>query len=355
MTISSWTRALVVSATIILVGIIVMGVIWLLLRVGQIVLLVLLGGLLAVVLMPFVDMLDRRRSIPRPLAVLIAYVLLALVFGGIVYLIVPPLLAQGNQLAQGLPDIVQSLVGPNSLLTRTLEGLGISPSVAGLGGVSSQVQEVVKAVVSNAATIVRDVTTIAVGFIVILVIAFYLLNEGHRFQAGLRQVIPPQHREWAEFLQDSLVNAVAGYVRAQLTVALMVGVLAGLAASLIGVRFPLIIGLLAGLLELIPFFGPTIGAIPAVVIAIFQGPWLRVGLIVAAFVVIQQIESNIVGPRIMARRVGVHPLLVIISVLAGIELAGIWGAVFAVPTVAVLVTICQRIYQANREEQDVAA
>jgi predicted PurR-regulated permease PerM len=129
----------------------------------------------------------------------------------------------------------------------------------------------------------------------------------------------------------------------------MVGVLAGLASWLTGVRFPLIIGVLAGLLELIPFFGPTLGAVPAVIIAIFQGSWLRVGLIVLAFVVIQQVESNIVGPRIMARGVGLHPLLVIIAVLVGIELAGVWGALFAVPATAILVTVGRRVYRLNRD------
>ncbi len=129
----------------------------------------------------------------------------------------------------------------------------------------------------------------------------------------------------------------------------MVGVLAGLAAWIVGVRYPLIIGALAGLLELIPFFGPTLGAIPAVLIAIFQGSWLRVALIILAFIIIQQIESNIIGPRLLAHGVGLHPLVVIVAVLIGIEVAGVWGALFAVPATAVLVSVGRRVYQMNRE------
>ncbi len=182
-----------------------------------------------------------------------------------------------------------------------------------------------------------------------LVIAFYFLNEGHEFRARLDKLVPREHRGTAEFLQESAINAAAGYLRAQLAVAFMVGALAGLAAWATGVHFPLIIGLLAGLFELIPFFGPTLGAIPAVLIALFQGPPLRVGLIVAAFVVIQQIESNLIGPRIMAHGVGLHPLVVIVAVLIGIEVAGLWGALFAVPGAAILVAIGRHIYQISRD------
>ena len=146
-----------------------------------------------------------------------------------------------------------------------------------------------------------------------------------------------------------MISAVAGYARAQLTVAFMVGVLAGFSAWIIGIRYPLIIGALAGVLELIPFFGPTLGAVPAILIALFQGSWPKVILILVAFIIIQQIESNIIGPRLLAHGVGLHPLVVIVAVLIGIEVAGIWGALFAVPGTAILVSVGRRLYQMNRE------
>jgi predicted PurR-regulated permease PerM len=346
---SSWTRALVVSATVILVGLIVFGVIYLLARVGNIVLLVLLASLLTVLLMPVVDGLTRLRHMPRPLAVVLAYLALAVLFAAVLYAVIPPLVQQTNQLVQVLPGYFQALTAPDSPVTDALARFGVNATSSGFGNLGTQAQQVAEAVLSNIATVVKDITTVAVSIVVVLVIAFYLLNEGHTFRAKLDRLVPRDHRGTSDFLTDSAINAVTGYVRAQLLVAVMVGVLAGSSAWIIGVRFPLIIGLMAGVLELIPFFGPTLGAVPAVLIAVFQGSWPRVGLIIAAFIVIQQIESNIIGPRIMAHGVGLHPLVVIVAVLIGIEVAGIWGALFAVPGAAILVAVGRRLYRQNRD------
>lgn len=347
-----WTRTLVIFTTIILAGVILFGLVWLLSWIGNLVLLLMLASLLTVVLMPLVDLIERRTPIPRAVAVVISYVAVFSFFAGILYLIIPPLIVQGGQLAKGLPNIFQKLAGPNSVVNQIQSKLGFSIGSSGGSGqpnLGTEAQGLVTAVLSNLALVVRDATTVAVGFVVVLVVAFYLINEGHTFRAKLDEVVPREHRGTVDFVQESVINAVAGYVRAQLAVALMVGVLAGFAAWITGVKFPLIIGALAGLLELIPFFGPTLGAIPAVLIAIFQGSWLRVGLIVGAFIIIQQIESNIVGPRIMERGVGLHPLVVIVVVLIGIEVAGIWGALFAVPGMAILFTLGKRLYRLNRD------
>jgi predicted PurR-regulated permease PerM len=343
---SGWIRTLVVSSTIIVLAVILWGAIWLLSRISNLVLLLLLSGLMTVVLMPFVDWLEGWKPMPRALAVVIAYLCVLIVFGGIIYLVAPPLVDQANQLVKGLPDIVQRFTGPDSPLTDAMQRFGIDPSP---GALAAQAQQVASAILANIATLVRDVTTVTVGIIVVLVVSFYLLNEGHEFRARLDHVVPDEHRRKLEFLQESVVVAVGGYVRAQLTVALRVGVLAGFASWAVGIRYPLIIGVMAGVFELIPFFGPTLGAIPAILIALFQGDWIRLALIVGAFIVIQQLESNIIGPRIMAHGVGLHPLVVIVVVLIGIEVAGIWGALFAVPAAAVAVAIGRRLYRLNQE------
>jgi len=181
---SAWTRALIISATIILVGVIIVGVVWLLSWVRNILLLVLLAALLSSVLMPLVDWLGRFKAIPRPLAVLICYVGVLIVFGGLLSAVIPPLVDQANQLVQGLPDIFRRLTSPDSVLTQTLERFGINPSSSG-GSLGAQIQEVARAVLTNLATVVRDITTVAVGIIVVLVVSFYLLNEGHDFRAKL--------------------------------------------------------------------------------------------------------------------------------------------------------------------------
>ncbi len=296
-----------------------------------------------------VDWLERGRPIPRPLAVLVSYLAVLIVFGGILYLVIPPLVDQANQLVQGLPDMYRNLTAPDSTVRQLADRLGIDLTFSGQSNLGTQLQALARAVLTNAAVLVRDVTSTAVGIVVVLVVSFYLLNEGHDFRARLNGVVPERYHDTLDYFLEAIIGAVGGYARAQLAVAAMVGVLAGLAAWIVGVRYPLIIGALAGLLELIPFFGPTLGAIPAVLIAIFQGSWLRVALIILAFIIIQQIESNIIGPRLLAHGVGLHPLVVIVAVLIGIEVAGVWGALFAVPATAVLVSVGRRVYQMNRE------
>ncbi|MDE3077642.1 MAG: AI-2E family transporter, partial [Chloroflexota bacterium] len=138
------------------------------------------------------------------------------------------------------------------------------------------------------------------------------------------------------------------YLRGQLVVALMVAILAGLGSQLLGLHYAVVVGALAGLFELIPFFGPVLSAIPALLIALFQGPLLRFVAVLVLFIVIQQVESNIIGPRITGHAVGLHPLLVMFSILVGVELAGIWGAIFAVPVAGVAVAVVRKLYAINR-------
>lgn len=345
---SPWLRTLVVSGAILLVAVLICAALWLMIRLQGIVLLLLLAGLLSVALMPAVDYLDSFAPLPRPVAVVLVFLAVMLVLAGIVLIVAPPLVTQANALVERLPAIVQTITGPNSPVTELLNRFGISLDAAS-ATFTTQAQEVAKAAVGNAAVVVRDLTAIVVGIIVVAVVSFYFLNEGHAMRAKLEQLVPDEQRGLSDFVVSAVISAVGGYVRAQLIMAAMVGVLAGLSAWAIGISYPLIIGVLASVFELIPFFGPTLGAIPAVAIAAFQGEWVKLGLIVAAFIVIQQIESNIVGPRITAHSVGLHPLVVILAVLVGIELAGVWGALFATPAAGVLVSVGRRLWRANRD------
>ena len=124
-------------------------------------------------------------------------------------------------------------------------------------------------------------------------------------------------------------------IKGSILIAVVVGTLVGLSALILGVKFPLVIGLLAGVTNLIPFFGAFIGAIPAVLIA-YSESWLLAVYQTIAIVVIQQIESNIITPRILGGKLGLHPLFIIFALLAGGNLYGIWGILFAVPVAAMI-------------------
>ncbi|MGH2469776.1 MAG: AI-2E family transporter, partial [Chloroflexota bacterium] len=195
---------------------------------------------------------------------------------------------------------------------------------------------------------VQAAATAAVGFVLVIVLSFYLLVEGHDFQRTLEATLPPDKRATLQWLEAAIVRIAGGYIRGQLLVALMVAALGGLAAWIFGLQYPVVVAVLAGFFELIPFFGPVLSAIPAVIIALVQGPLLRVFEMIAAFIVIQQLESNLIQPRITGHAVGLHPLAVIVAVLVGIKEAGFWGAFFAVPVTGVSWAIFRELYGRGR-------
>jgi predicted PurR-regulated permease PerM len=163
------------------------------------------------------------------------------------------------------------------------------------------------------------------------------LAAGERLGAVLGAVelelLPAAARRRAEAVAEEIEIRFGGWVRGQLVLCVMAGVAAGLGTWALGLPYPLLLGLFAGLTMLIPMIGPALGAVPAVLIAAF-GPWERLVATVVVFVAIFQVEMNVVVPRVMARAVGLSPLLTIIAVAAGAALLGMAGALLAVPVAA---------------------
>jgi hypothetical protein len=157
------------------------------------------------------------------------------------------------------------------------------------------------------------------------------------------RLLPATARERWFFVEATLNRVLGGYIRGQILVALTVGVAAGVGSALLGVQYPLVIGLLAFLFEFIPLVGPVLGMVPAVIIAFFQSPGLALWVIVY-FIVLQQVESNIIVPRVSGHAVGLHPLAVLLALLAGVELGGLGGALLAVPVAGVLYVIALALY-----------
>jgi predicted PurR-regulated permease PerM len=146
------------------------------------------------------------------------------------------------------------------------------------------------------------------------------------------------------FLQDNVSRVLGGYLRGQLTLALIIGVLAGVGTALLGLPYAVVLGVLAGLFELVPMFGPILSVIPAVMVALFM-PFPTVIWVLLFFLAIQQIENNVLAPRISGHAVGLHPLGAMFALLAGFQLAGLLGGLFAVPVAGVLWVLLGAAYR----------
>lgn len=200
-----------------------------------------------------------------------------------------------------------------------------------------------------------------VSLVTIPVLTFYFMKDGEKIFELLKKSIPPRIRSHVFPVLQAIDGVLSGFIRGQILVALFVGVLSGMALLLLGIDFWILLGLIAGITNIIPYLGPFIGAIPAVLVTLATNPG-RTLWVILAFVIIQQVESSLVSPKIVGNRVGLHPTLIILSLLLGGALGGLVGLIVAVPLAAVLKVLVQallswlgRRYPRLYQEEDAAS
>jgi sporulation integral membrane protein YtvI len=233
----------------------------------------------------------------------------------------PQMTAKGEELIISLQSQYQQSALPHSLRIALDDGLRT---------LQAELQALVAGVVDG---IVHALTHF-VGLAISPVLAFYLLHDWHELIAAVLRTLPARWRHETVLVLRDIDKVLAGVIRGQVTVAVIVGVLVSVGLYLLGVRYALIIGILAGLLDIIPYFGAFIGATPAVTVALLYSPWLALK-VALLFFVIHQLEGTIIGPKILGENVGLHPLAVILFLFIGEELGGLPGMLLGVPAGAV--------------------
>lgn len=184
-------------------------------------------------------------------------------------------------------------------------------------------------------TLTRSIINIILYFVVGLLLGLYILKDIDRLRAVFIKIQPGNIKSDAGVVLDKINRVASRYIRGQLIVAIIVGVLCTIVLLALKVDFAILLGFIAGLLNIIPLLGPIIGAIPAALAALFISP-LSALLVVVFFIVIQQIDNFVISPYVMRYHVGVHPGLIIFSLMAGGALFGMWGLLIAVPTTAII-------------------
>ncbi|HPT68967.1 MAG TPA: AI-2E family transporter, partial [Syntrophomonas sp.] len=175
------------------------------------------------------------------------------------------------------------------------------------------------------------------------ILAVYIINDWEKIKAAILFILPPASRREAIILTDKIDSVWIEYLKGHLLVSVLVGVATGIAAMIIGVDFALVIGIIAGLTNLVPYFGPFLGGIPAIILALAQS-WQDGLYMTGAIILIQQLESNLITPKIIGDKLGMHPLIIVFALLAGGELLGILGMLIAVPLTAALRIIVSFAY-----------
>jgi predicted PurR-regulated permease PerM len=304
-------------------------------------LLVYISALLAMGLSPLVNIIERRRHgttrrVPRWLAILSIYAVLVAVVVVIGLLVLPPLIAQGSALWARLPsefNRFQSFLIKHKLMTHrvTMEE-AVQNAPTGTGG------NAVGTVLIAISTLIGGIF----GVITILILTFYLLVEAGSMFEYLIRFAPAGRRADIAVAARQGVAKVSAWLRAQFILAGMMGTFSAIGLGLMGVPYFYVIALVAAIGEMIPIVGPVIGGVTAVAVAITVSPKLAL-MVGAYFLILHQLEANVLVPKIMERSVGVSPVAVMVALLIGGSLMGLAGAILAIPTAALLSVIIEEV------------
>lgn len=293
--------------------------------------------LVAYLLSPLVDRMERG-GLRRGVAILLVYLAIFSVIALVFVLLLGPLTTQLHGLVNSLPALVSGKSGGQTRLDTYFRQHGIKLSVEGIRTqIAGYISSAGTTLLGSTLSIVTSIVSVVTDLLLVLAITFYLLLDGHGMRNRAVRLLPAGYRDRWFFFEAALNKVLGGYIRGQLIVALTVGIAAGLGCGLLGVQYPLVIGLLAFLFEFIPMLGPVLGMLPAVLIALFQpSPVPLVIWVVIYFIVLQQIESNAIVPRVSGHAVGLHPLAALLALLIGLELGGLGGALLSVPLAGVV-------------------
>lgn len=319
------------SRTLFRVAAILLGV-WFLYLIADVLFVLFAAIVIASALEPLARWLQQYR-IPRALSVLSVYLVAIAVFAGVVTLLVPPVAEQLMQLAHALPQLVNRLEGwglPISTTSYDQVVNALQPALLRFGGDLSGL----------GANLFQQTRTLFAGaftFLFVFVIAFYLVLERDVPKRLLRLIVPQQYYPHAAGVVDRVQQNVARWVLAQLTLGFIIGTAVGVGLWLLGVPYALVLGVVAGVFEIVPYIGPILAAIPGVFIGLSQSLVLGVAVL-GFYILVQQAENHLLVPTIMRRAVGLNPLITLFAILIGGRFAGLMGVIFAVPA-AVVVSI----------------
>lgn len=301
----------------------------------EVIVLIFLALILASAIGPWVRWLMSKK-IPKTFSILIIYLVFIGVIVTAITLVIPPVASEISQLARLFPQYYEKLTGIFSKI-QTLGGDGVVENVQiGLNTFSSHLNQVIGSVFNATAQVFGGI----IFFISMLVIAFYFTMEENAVKKMADSIIPKKYHSYIFDLISRIQEKLGQWFRGQLILSLIIFAITFLGLMILGIFFDikyiLILALLAGVFEIIPYFGPWIAGGLAVLLTLTQAPPVAAIFVAGLYLLIQQLENTIIVPKVIGKSVGLNPLIVIIAILVGFKLGGILGGLVAVPIVAAL-------------------
>jgi predicted PurR-regulated permease PerM len=359
---SKWTRRRDIPIAILAWITLVVVVLWGAGHVARSLLILTIAAFLAFALVPAVRFFER--GLPRPLAILVVYLVVFTGIGMLLYLVISTAVQQivelskfagnlltptGKEQLTPLENIVKSFGVPTAQILQVRQDI-----VTQLGNLAT-------GVAGSTIPVLQSIFNVLLDIILVAVLSVYLLLDGGRAMRWLRDNLPLQRREQGNFLLNTLERVIGGYIRGQLALSALIGVLVGVGMAIFQVPYAVLLGVMAFILEFIPVLGTLISGFICVLLALTKG-WLIAVLVLGYFIIVHVIEGDVVGPRIVGKAVGLHPVVSIVALIAGAELFGLWGALFASPIAGVLQALLVDFWEQWRQrnpdqfpEEDIAA
>lgn len=359
--IAAWvqTRMVLRIITILLV---VAALLWVVYKLTAILLLLVLSIFFAYLVAPLVDLVEQPLRlgkkvlrIPRGLAIGIVYIILFVGVGVAVYFLAPQLGAQFPEFKQQATDYYKTIVTTSDRVNQYFKGHRMPE------GVVKAVNDSVLGLIAKGGEVVSIAFEKMLGLVIFLpwlvlipTLSFFLLKDADSFRRSALAMLPRGRLRWRgdEFFQD-INQTLAAYIRAQLTACFLIGAVCSIGFWLIGLPSPLVLGLIAGVLEFVPLVGPLVVAILVALLALLHFGFGMTFVVLLFLGVLRIVHDYVVYPRIIGQGIHLHPLAVILAILAGAEIAGVAGIFLAIPVIAIL-TVSYRHWLEHRGSETIA-
>ncbi|HZY55825.1 MAG TPA: AI-2E family transporter [Reyranella sp.] len=314
------------------------------------------GGVVAYFFDPLVVRLQRA-GLSRTWATTVVTIIAVLIAAGVLTAILPPLLSQLEELITSAPTfVVKAAQGLQPMIEPIRERMGLPPlSLQDLQEVVTQRAGQMLSFVGSFAGRVAQGGVAIINLLGLLfltpVVTFYLLRDWPKVVASIDRALPLDHAVTIRTLAHEANAAVAGYLRGQALVCLILGTIYAVGLTIVGLQFGIVIGLIAGLISFIPFVGTLVGAVLSIGMALAQFPpdWMGVAKVAAVFVLGNLLEGNLLSPKLVGDRVGLHPVWIMFALLAGGSLFGFTGVLIAVPVAAVIGVVVRHLMKRYRD------
>lgn len=327
-----------------------------LLRISHALIIILIAAVIAYALVGPVNFF--RRFVPRIAAIIIVYILLIGFINLLIYVVFSTAVEQITLLIQTTQKFLVPASGSaTSPLVNLVRPFGISEEQ--LVRFGQQLTSQLENIFSGFFPVLTSIFSSIIDIIVTIVVSIYFLLDGHKIILWIRNNVPDSQQKNLNFLLSTLERIVGAYITGQLILSISIGFLVGIGMYVLSIPYAVLLGVLAFFLSFIPIIGTFISGAACVLIALTKG-WALALVVLGYFILVHILEGNVIGPRVVGRALGLHPLVALLAVLTGAQLYGVIGALFAAPLAGIIQTILSAIWtewkvnnpeQFNRQQQ----